>query len=307
MRRLSSLLLSYGFLVIFSCSDGDVIDFEFDFDDTFVACGEVDLLLYKTKEDPSETVSVLISSYTLDDIFEEDPDNDSLVIPKPNVRFTYRTYDRPDLPKDLFCSSVPPEGLNIVVDQNDATAVATIIRTFTEDDNDGIPAELENQDPNGDGDFSDAQDTDNDGIPDYLDQDDDGDNVLTANENPDPDGNGDLSDAQDTDGNGTPDYLDSDDDGDGVLTRDEETDTQDQNPLNDITNSDIGADYLNPSVTTSTPAMAYKEHSISRTFVVRLVVSDIRIDFLSQDEFDFGILTGESKLSGSTEITPDFP
>ena len=55
-------------------------------------------------------------------------------------------------------------------------------------------------------------------------------NILTKNENPDPNGDNDLSDAQDTDGDGTPDYLDADDDGDGVLTRDEESILQNQNP-----------------------------------------------------------------------------
>ena len=44
---------------------------------------------------------------------------------------------------------------------------------------------------------------------DYKDSDDDGDNVPTLNEKPDPNDDGDLSDAQDTDGDGIPDYLDT--------------------------------------------------------------------------------------------------
>ncbi len=307
MKNRFLLFLSCSFLAIFSCSDGDVIEFEFDFDDEFEACGSENLLLFKTKEDPTETVSVLISNYTIEDIFAEDEENDSLVISKTNVTFTYRTYNRPDLPNDLFCSDIPPADLNIVQNESDASSNAIITRVLTEDDNDGIPFELENPDPNGDGDLSDAQDTDGDGIPDYIDVDDDGDNVLTESENPDPDGNGDLSDAQDTDGDGTPDYLDNDDDGDTVPTRDEENDTQDENPLNDITNSDIGADYLNPNVANSTPAIAYREHKISQTFVVRLIVSEIAISFISQEEFNFGSLTGVSGLTSSREVTPEFP
>ena len=117
--------------------------------------------------------------------------------------------------------------------------VQLIINTvLTEDDNDGIPAALE--DINGNGNLDD-DDTDGDGIPNYIDVDDDGDNILTKDENPDPNGDGILDDAQDTDGDGIPDYLDNDDDGDGVLTRDEENQSQDQNPANDITNSDVGA------------------------------------------------------------------
>ncbi|GGD08153.1 hypothetical protein [Hyunsoonleella pacifica] len=335
MRSVFVLFLSCSFLLIFSCSDGDVIDFEFDFDDEFRACGESELLLFKTKEDPSETVSVLILNYTVDEIFSEDEENDSLVIEKTNVRFTYRTYDRIGLPDndDLFCASIPAEGLNIVIDENDETATATIIRVLTEDDNDGIPSELEGPngiDPLGDTDndrvpnylddnsndnsildangmIEEGFDTDGDGLPNFIDEDDDGDNVLTKNENPDPDDNGELSDALDTDGDGTPDYLDADDDGDGVLTRDEENDTQNQNPLDDITNSDIGPDYINPNVSNTIAAVSYREHDIIRTYVVRLIVSNINISFLGQDELDFGVLTGESNLSGSRVITPDFP
>lgn len=335
MRNLFLLFLSCNFIIFFSCNDGDVIDFEFEFNDEFRACGESELLLYKTKEDPSETVSVLISNYSIDEIFSEDEENDSLVIEKTNVRFTYRTYDRIDLPPndDLFCASIPAEGLNIVIDENDETATATIIRVLTEDDNDGVPSELEGPDgidPLGDTDddgvpnylddnsndnsildsngmIEEGFDTDGDGIPNFIDEDDDGDNVLTKNENPDPDDNGDFSDAQDTDGDSIPDYLDNDDDGDGVLTRDEENETQDENPLNDISNSNIGPDFLNANVNTTVAASAYREHNISKSYLVRLVVSEISLEFLAQEEFDFGVLTGSSQLSGGRQVTPDFP
>ncbi|MDR7370343.1 gliding motility-associated C-terminal domain-containing protein [Flavobacterium aquidurense] len=52
-----------------------------------------------------------------------------------------------------------------------------------------------------------TNDTDKDGIPDYLDDDDDGDGILTKDENADPNGNGLPDDAKDSDGNGVPDYL----------------------------------------------------------------------------------------------------
>lgn len=66
-------------------------------------------------------------------------------------------------------------------------------------------------DSDGDGLYDSAEgvtnDTDKDGIPDYLDSDDDGDEILTIDENPDPDGNGIPDDAKDSDGNGVADYL----------------------------------------------------------------------------------------------------
>ncbi|MGC6430572.1 MAG: hypothetical protein ACON5F_05990 [Jejuia sp.] len=309
MKRFCLVVLFGCFFCVNSCNDGDVIDFEFDFEDTFRSCGESNILLFKTKEDPTETVSVAIEGFTVEDIFKTDSTDIIATIEKTGV-FTYRTYNRLDLPDDtdLFCNNLPPANLNITLDES-SDAKATIIRSLIEDDNDGIPAEFENQDPNGDGDFSDAQDTDGDGIPDYLDADDDGDNVLTSSENVDPDNDDNPADAQDTDGDGTPDYLDPDDDGDGVLTRDEENDTQNQNPQDDVSNSVLGiADYLNENVNLpGEPATAYRPHTINQIYIVRLIVEEIDISFLSQDIFDFGTLTGASQLSGIRTVTPDFP
>ncbi len=163
-------------------------------------------------------------------------------------------------------------------------------------------------DPNGDGNYDDAQDTDGDELPDYLDDDDDGDNVPTKDENPDPNGDGNLSDAQDTDGDGTPDYLDDDDDGDGIKTRDEENDSQDKNPTNDITNNDVGADYLNKDVATSVAATAYRVHTISRSYLVTVKLTGIDIEILSQDVLDFGKLA-DSEIPSSNKsrtVTPTF-
>ncbi|MGQ7944624.1 gliding motility-associated C-terminal domain-containing protein [Flavobacterium sp. WC2509] len=66
-------------------------------------------------------------------------------------------------------------------------------------------------DSDGDGLFDSAEgvtnDTDNDGIPNYLDPDDDDDGIPTKDENADPNGNGIPDDAIDSDKNGIPDYL----------------------------------------------------------------------------------------------------
>ena len=60
-----------------------------------------------------------------------------------------------------------------------------------------------------------------------------------------------LTTARDSDEDNIPDYLDNDDDNDGVLTRNEENDSRDQNPSNDITNINFGPDYLNPEINSS--------------------------------------------------------
>ncbi|HNW52073.1 MAG TPA: Ig-like domain-containing protein [Prolixibacteraceae bacterium] len=85
----------------------------------------------------------------------------------------------------------------------------------TDDDGDNLPTLTE--DWNQSGDPSD-DDNDNDGIPNYLDTDDDNDSILTIAEDPDHDGNY-LND--DTDGNGIINLLDPNDDGDWLMTKDE--------------------------------------------------------------------------------------
>ncbi|RNC87764.1 MAG: hypothetical protein ED556_00825 [Winogradskyella sp.] len=68
-----------------------------------------------------------------------------------------------------------------------------------DDDNDGILSIFEGANA--------SQNTDGDLLFDFVDADDDGDGILTINENPDPNGDGNPDDAQDTDMDGVPDYL----------------------------------------------------------------------------------------------------
>jgi Secretion system C-terminal sorting domain len=91
-------------------------------------------------------------------------------------------------------------------------------------------------------------DTDGDGLANYIDNDDDGDLVLTnveyvfakTNQNS-------VNSILDTDNDSIPNYLDNDDDGDGVLTFREDYDG-DGNPGNDDTNANGTPDYLEQGV-----------------------------------------------------------
>ncbi|WP_179313529.1 DUF6252 family protein [Winogradskyella undariae] len=71
-----------------------------------------------------------------------------------------------------------------------------------DDDGDGVLTIFEAKDADGN-----PIDTDGDGDFDYLDADDDGDLILTINESSDPNGDGNPDDAVDTDNDGIPDYL----------------------------------------------------------------------------------------------------
>ena len=97
------------------------------------------------------------------------------------------------------------------------------------------------EDTNLDGNLA-NDDTDNDGIPNFIDNDDDGDLVLTNVEYVFADRNNEPA-LLDTDGDGTPNYLDSDDDGDGVLTINEDYNGN-NNPQDDDINSNGIPDYL---------------------------------------------------------------
>ncbi|WP_303315496.1 hypothetical protein Q4Q34_15000 [Flavivirga abyssicola] len=305
MRKLFLVSISLFLLAIYSCDDGDVITVELEFGETFEACeGVSSLILYKTKNDPSESLSLRVNALTFDELLDVDEVTKTYtkeVTINSSNPFNYRTYSNATLPSNLFCNDIPLSDIIITQDIESTSGTAVIETVLTEDDNDGIPAEFE--DINGNGNLED-DDTDNDSIPNYIDPDDDGDNILTKDENVDPNNDGIFSDAQDTDGNGTPDYLDDDDDGDGVKTRDEENDSDDLNPANDIT---IGTtpDYLNPDVSTSVVAIAYRDHNITQTFTVSLTISNFDLTLISLDIFDFGILQ-DSRLTKTRKGEPVF-
>jgi hypothetical protein len=109
-------------------------------------------------------------------------------------------------------------------------------------DNDGLIASSE--DLNNDGNLA-NDDTDGDGIPNYLDDDDDGDLALTSIELINLGGK--TITYLDTDGDGIPNHLDIDDDGDGILSINE-----DYNHNGDLTDDDLNTngipDYLDNSV-----------------------------------------------------------
>ena len=129
-------------------------------------------------------------------------------------------FDKDDDGDGIFSDQ---EGNDPNLDGNDSDALDTDGDGFADyldpdDDNDGVFSLYEGTDPDGDFDPADAIDSDGDGTPDYLDPDDDNDGIDSVNETPDENLDGDPLDAQDFDGDGTPDYLDTDDDGDGVNT-----------------------------------------------------------------------------------------
>lgn len=210
------------------CDDGDIVVEELDFaDQTMQAClpdildgsASQEYVFFKTNTASSE--SVVLSFSTGDPILPAAQERFSVTLGGGN-RFEYRRFNKAP-GNHYFCTDVPPADIRVVESLNAVSGVLFITtEARNQDDNDGVPAEVEGF----------TADTDGDGILDYLDSDDDGDNVPTINESPGIEENG-VMNGRDHDMDGVLDYLDPDDDGDGVPTIQEDL-NRDLNPLNDL-------------------------------------------------------------------------
>lgn len=292
------------FVLCMSCDDGDIITTELDFENSFESCGAI--VFYKTRENPAESLSIQITSpaLTIDDLLQVDETGyfeTSRTINGKSNNFNLRSYT--SLSNNLFCNDIPTADVTITGEEVSETGTVIFTTQLTEDDNDGIPALYE--DINGNGNLDD-DDTDGDGLPNYLDMDDDGDNVLTTAEGVNFDETVLLTFARDTDNDGIPDYLDNDDDNDGVLTRNEENDSVDQNPSNDITNINFGPDYLNPEINTTVLASKYRVHRITQNYDIEITVENIKLPTLTQDSYYFGKLNNGNSVPTERYVTPDF-
>ncbi|WP_298759909.1 hypothetical protein [uncultured Psychroserpens sp.] len=301
MRQLLYICL-IGLLAL-SCDDGDVFEINLEFDQTLELCldaNEGDYLLYDTKVDPNESLSLLFPIASNGDIFNPPSDNYEKIIPinGTSTMFNYRTYSGD--PNDLICQIIPNPGTTITNDYAAGSgAEAKFVTSFDDDDNDGILSEFEGRGAQAaDGTYPDAIDTDGDGIPDYIDQDDDNDNILTINENADPDGDGNPSDAVNTDldftnGDMIPNYLDNDDDGDGVPTinEDENSNSSLTDDFDEIGTNPNTARYLNPDAAESFTAGDMLENEYTRTIVVTVDIMNANISIASIDDQILGTYT----------------
>ena len=299
MRRLYILLC---FLVLTTCDDGDILTVDLEFSKLLERCeNDIDsFLIYDTREDPNESLSLIIPRTDLSELL--------FIIPTPvdtpivlnidgvTVRFIYRTYNRA-IVDDELCDVIQAGDLTIVENYEATTGTVEITVTIEDDDNDGVPTAFEGRgELDANGEYSNADDFDLDGIPDYLDIDDDNDNIKTSAEIDNSDGDNDpTTNPQDTDGDGNFDYLDKDDDGDGTDTRLEDENGE-NGPGDDQAEDADGISvphYLNVLETTSYPFPFYNafENEYTRTVSTSFLVKDIDLEILRSSEVDFGIVT----------------
>ena len=292
MRKI--LYTLFTLFLLTSCNDGDVIEVELDFEQDLSLCEEStsSYLVYEIKEQPYESLSLLFpKNATTALIFNPTENNytQTLTINGSTIRFNYRTYNGD--PEDLFCSLIPNPNVDIINDYESPSGTVTTLTTFTDDDGDDIPSEVEDENLDGDNNpATNPTDRDGDGIPDYKDADDDNDNIPTRFENHNYSEENGLSEAQDTDGDGTPDYRDADDDGDGVLTRYED-ETPDSNPRNDFDLSSETPDvprYLDNTATEAFPGGALTTNTYTRNFIIRFTLTNLDLRVLSTDVLELG-------------------
>lgn len=147
----------------------------------------------------------------------------------------------------VYDNIIPNE--QVLYGDNNGQVTQVILRAINcnvDYDLDTVATALE--DANGDGNLE-NDDTDGDGIPNFLDNDDDGDMVLTSFEYVFNSGrnSNETNSIMDTDNDGILNYLDNDDDGDGVLTINEDYNGN-NNPGDDDTNANGIPDFLESSV-----------------------------------------------------------
>ena len=286
----------FALFLMMSCNDGDIITVNIDFDDIALELCENDIsnyILYKTKSDPAESLSLIFPRTTANDLIfnpEVSPYEISFDLGVTNV-FNYRTYNQ----EPEFCTSIPNSNIIIQEDYEAQGGTVNVVADFTDSDDDGIPNEDEDDNLDGDNNYlTNPLDTDNDGLPNYIDQDDDNDNVLTKDEDDDGDGDGNPATGfRDTDSDGIPDYLEEDDDDDGTITRLEDED-ENRNPTDDfLTDTDDLPRYRNPNTNQEflAPSPEFRVVSYTRTIRSTFTIENLGLEIISSDFLNFGTYT----------------
>jgi len=285
------LILSSFFL---ACDDGDIIVTTFNFDEANLnnCGGPGNYIFFKINNNTSESISLSVG--TSDILFIESGSRVFVLNGTSNI-VNYRIYNG-DITNSYFCNSIPPISPDVITEFIGSSGEATLVTDVTLDDMDGIVE-----------DSTSSLDTDEDSLLDFYDEDDDGDNVPTITELGTDFLNGISKTPQDTDKDGIPDYLDEDDDGDGTLTRYEDT-NGDLDPTNDITDPSVGADYLNPNITTETIIDEYRTHTYNLKSDISLILSNLVLingeEQITQETMDMGNI--EDVLNLEVIITPPF-
>ena len=290
MRRFLSGIFLLGLLT--ACDDGDIIVTNFDFENSsfrFCEGSDRNVIYAINDDDVFESISLEFRDSQL-----QTDDNGNLIPPDEeeisfaltgNDRVVYRIYNGEveSGSNSYFCSVVPPSEPQVIEEWISGTGAIVFVNTVFTDETVNADPDRDGLDNIKEGWISGGPylDTDEDGIPDYLDKDDDGDNVLTtteiANGNNDPVNEDGI---RDFDEDGIPNYLDEDDDNDTIPTRLEVREGDENNPEIFQTAEGI-SNYLNPEQTAQLQHDVYINHDIYRNYGLRIVIENLK--FIKQD------------------------
>jgi len=266
-----NFLFIFLLLLYTSCDDGDIIITSFEFEDeSFQLCRgakEHEYVFFKINSETNEAISYNFVNATYNETPSVLFDPITINLEEEDNLLIYRQFNT-TITADYYCNNIPNSTILVTEELISTQGTATItVNIIDEDDNDGVDPILESPnlidpqaDPDNDGIpnylddniadntigddnglIEEGFDSDGDLIPDFKDQDDDNDNILTSAELPNGIPNDDSF--QDTDGDEIPNYLDADDDNDGILSRNEDINAN-GNPRDDDTDNDGIPNYL---------------------------------------------------------------
>lgn len=296
MRKL--LTLSFAALLLFSCNDGDIIVTDFNFDDPQLNwCGDSQSqVLYKINNSGvNEAIAFRFDlTTTAPQFFLTEEGRLTIPLNGTTNQVVYRVFDG-EVSRDYFCNEIPPVSPQVIREFRSTTGgevvITSTIANATDHDGDGVPSSLEG--------IATEIDTDNDGIPDYLDIDDDNDNILTRVER-EVEAENTVGDYPDSDNDGIPDYIDPDDDDDGVPTRNEDWNLN-LNPADDQNDEGI-PHYLNPEITDPFEVEGVRENRITRSFRYLVTVNNLTLvnqggdgEQIRLQDYELGVITSPTQ------------
>lgn len=273
MKYWYSLLVAVVALV--SCDDGDLIVTDFNFENKNLQwCGDntTQVLFNINNDQVHEAIAFRFQLDTPEPRFFATEEGQTAIPLNSDNQVIYRIFGS-EVDNSYFCNEVPPVSPSVREEFRSTSGgemiITTSLKNATDHDGDNVPSAEEG--------MSSEQDTDGDGIPDYLDIDDDGDNVLTRVEI-EVEASDQVGSYPDSDGDGIADYLDADDDNDQVPTRNEDWNLN-NNPADDQNEENL-PHYLNPEISDFFEVSTVRENTISRSF--RYTVSAENLTLLKQ-------------------------
>lgn len=259
-------------VALLSCDDGDLIVTDFNFENPQLQwCGtnSSQVLFNMNNELVNEAIAFRFNLETPQLRFLSRELGQITIPLNATNEVIYRVFDA-EVESSYFCNAIPPVAPDVTEEYRSTTGgtvvITTVLKNALDHDGDGVPSEVEDE--------AGELDTDEDGIPDFLDIDDDNDNILTRVEIA-VEAENSVGAYPDSDNDGIPNYLDADDDNDDTPTRLEDW-NMNLNPADDQNEENLPY-YLNPEIIDAFEVTGFRENEISRSFRYLVVIQNLTL------------------------------